>query len=306
MRFTSLPALALCLCALSAGCDGSPAASGPSGGGPDGGGGGGGGAPPVQPQLPDGRLKIEELYYSGSPGIDDKHYFSDQLIELVNAGEEPIAIGGLYIGDVHGLAGMINAGDEPSPYASEESHVYLDNLWRIPGALADVVLEPGASFVIAQDGRNHAPFSPLDLSDADAETYNEASNSKDEDYPTVPNLEKVHYSGGFDWLLTVFGPTVVVLRVDDPAQIEQVDGPYWPLVRVPAASVIDAVETLRDGDSGAFKRLPASIEVGFAFVSGTYTGESVHRRRDSSGALVDTNDSGADFVVGPPTPRAAE
>lgn len=299
MRSRPLAALLLGFSALS-GCDGAPGTPGPTGGG------GGGGGAPIQPEPPDGWLKIEELYYSGSPGIDDTHYFSDQLIELTNTGDAPILVGGLYVGDVHGLAGEINPGDQPSPYSSEESSVYLDNLWRIPGAPEDVILAPGASFVIAQDGRNHAPFSPLDLSDADIESYNEASNGKDEDYPTVPNLEKVHYSAGFDWLLTVFGPTVVVLRVDDPAQIEQVDGPYWPLVRVPAASVLDAVEALRDEDSAAFKRLPASIDAGFVHVSGTYTGESVHRLRDADGKLVDTNDSGADFVVGPPAPRGAQ
>jgi hypothetical protein len=259
----------------------------------------------VTPEPPDGRLKIEELYYSGSPGIDDAHYFSDQLLELVNAGDVPIATGGLSVGDVHGLAGEINPGSEPSPYSVEEGHVYLDNLWRIPGAPGDVVLEPGASFLIAQDGRNHAPFSPLDLSDADAETYNEASEGKDEDYPTVANLEKVHYTAGFDWLITVFGPTVVVLRVDDPAQIEPVETNFLPLVRVPSASVIDAVEALRDADSGAFKRLPASIDAGFVHVSGTYTGEAVHRRRDADGKLLDTDDSGADFEVAPPAPRGA-
>lgn len=297
-----LPAASLASVLLLAACGGEPpAAAGPGGAG---GSGGAGGAPPVALEPPDGHLKIEELYYSGSPGVDGAHYFSDQLLELVNAGDAPIAIGGLYVGDVHGLAGVINPGDQPSPYASDEAHVYLDNLWRIPGAPEDVPLAPGASFVIAQDARNHAPFSPLDLSDADAETYNEASNGKDEDYPTAPNLEKVHYSAGFDWLLTVFGPTVVVLRIDDPAQIEPAEGELWPLVRVPSASVIDAVEALRDGESGAFKRLPASIEAGFVHVSGTYTGEAVHRRRDGDGRLADTDDSTADFEVGPPAPRA--
>lgn len=286
---------------LTAACDGSPSGAGGARGA-----GGAGGASPAVPEPPDGRLKIEEVYYAGSPGLDGAHYFSDQLIELVNVSDVPIELGGLHVGDVHGLAGEINPGDTPSPFAADEAHVYLENLWRIPGAPGDTVLAPGASFVIAQDGRNHAPFSTVDLSDADMETYNEASGDKDEDYPTAPNLEKVHYSAGFDWLITVFGPSVVVLRIDDPAQIEPVEGSNGSLVRVPAASVIDAVEALRDAESGAFKRLPASVDSGFAFVSGTYTGESLHRRRAADGELVDTGDSGADFEVGPPAPRGEE
>ena len=56
-----------------------------------------------------------------------------------------------------------------------------------------------------------------------------------------------------------------------------------------------------DADSGDFKRLPDSIDSGFAWVSGTYVGESLHRRRVGNG-WQDTNDSGADFVVGTPDP----
>ena len=61
--------------------------------------------------------------------------------------------------------------------------------------------------------------------------------------------------------------------------------------------VVDTMEALMDADSGGYKRLHSTVDSGFIYVSGTYTGESVQRRRDSSGALIDTDDSGADFEV---------
>ncbi len=255
---------------------------------------------------PRGRLVVEEFYYAGSPpmgGTD--HYFSDQFVELLNDSAERITIGGLFIGDVYGLAGEINPGMDPDSYAADEEHVYLETVWRIPGAPADEILEPGQSVVIAHDGTNHAPFSTVDLSGADWEAYVDDSGG-DDDYPTVDNLERVFFNGGYDWLMTVFGPSFVVLELDDEEDLEEFDEGPWELRRAPADAVIDGVEALMDGDSGDYKRLPDSVDAGFSYVSDTYSGESIRRRRladDGPGALQDTNDSGADFeVVDQPQP----
>ena len=63
------------------------------------------------------------------------------------------------------------------------------------------------------------------------------------------------------------------------------------------------MEALRSENAGDYKRLHPEIDAGYAFVSDTYTGEALHRRRGADGAFVDTDDSGADFEVGPPTIR---
>ncbi len=226
------------------------------------------------------------------------HYFSDQFVELLNDSAERITIGGLLIGDVYGLAGEINPGMEPDSYAADEGHVYLETVWRIPGAPADVILEPGQSVVIAHDGTNHLPFSTVDLSGADWEAYVDDSGG-DDDYPTVDNLERVFFNGGYDWLMTVFGPSFVVLDLDEE-DLEDFDAGPWELRRAPVDAVIDAVEALMDADSGDYKRLPDGVDAGFSYVSDTYTGESIRRRRladDGPGALQDTNDSSADFEV---------
>ena len=160
-----------------------------------------------------------------------------------------------------------------------------------------MILEPGGCVLIAQDAANHQPYSSLDHLDAHYETYVESGH--DHDDPVVENLESFFYTAGYDWLVTVFGPTIVVVSPDAFEAAEVVDAGWTEVLQVPSESVIDTMEALMDGDSGAFKRLPDSIDAGFVHASGTYTGESV-RRLSAGGTLQDTDDSGADFAVGAP------
>lgn len=258
-----------------------------------------------------GSLVIKELYYTGARGIGaDDHYFHDQFIELFNNSTETLYADGLFIADVYGISGEINPGEPPTPFQSDAEHVYVSSVWRIPGSGTDHPLKPGESLVIAQDGANHQPDSALDLSDADFETY--TGNPEDDvDRPTVPNLTAIQFNGGIDWLLTVFGPGVVVFQVPDITALERVSDPDWPsdkLFRVPVSAVVDGVEALMDAQSGGYKRLPASVDKGFVFASGTYVGESARRKVVATigerRVLRDTNDCEADFeVISAPTPR---
>jgi len=258
-------------------------------------------APPVEPVPPvAGDLLIEELYYSGSPpGGGADHYFSDQFIELVNAADHPLDVSGVLVANVSGVAGAINPGMQPDSYRlTHPDQVVMESVWRIPDG---VELGPEARLIIAHDGTNHQPFSTIDLSGANFEAY-VAEHGKDDDHPTVQNLESVVFNGGYDWLMTVFGPSVVVLAPG--TSLGTVAGIFGDLPSAPTSAVLDAIETVMDGNSGAFKRLPDSVDSGFAWVSGPYVGESLHRRRVGD-AWQDTNDSGADFEVGAPDPGLA-
>ena len=293
-RNARMTALSFALCAV--GC------ASPAGGkaGADSGLGGGtdtGGPAPLAPQ---GNLLIEEVYYAGAVpvgGID--RYYGDQFIELVNIADAPVMVGGLILGDTPGASGAINPGDEPGEgpsgnYVGDPDHVYLLSAWRVPGAPEDVLLAPGASLVIAQDAQDHAPYSPLDLSGAEYETYVEV-HEQDLDSPVSENLESLWYNGGYDWLVPVFGPTIVVVSMA-AEDLEETGSSRGPL-RAPVTAVVDTMEALMDAESEAWKRLHPTVDAGFVHVSGTYTGESVRRRRDADGALVDTDDSSADFEV---------
>ncbi len=107
------------------------------------------------------------------------------------------------------------------------------------------------------------------------------------------------FNGGFDWLVPVFGASIVILEADTALGTEP--GPFGPLPTATVGAVLDGVDALMDADSAAFKRLPSRVDRGFGWVSDTYVGESLHRIR-SGGTWQDTQDSSADFMVGPPTP----
>ena len=253
---------------------------------------------PLEPLSAMGNLKIEEVYYAGSPpseGID--RYYSDQFIQLRNISDHPIELGGVGLGDLYGLAGVINSGNTPSEYAEDVDHVYFGNLWRIPGSSEDVLLDPGDCIRIAQDAADHQPYSTLNHLDAHYETYVESG--EDHDDPVVENLESVFYTAGYDWLVTVFGPSIVVVAPSAFDAMETVGTGWSSALKVPAEDVIDTMEALMDEDSGDFKRIPAQLDSGFTYTPGTYSGESV-RRFSVDGVLQDTDDSGADYEVGLP------
>ena len=245
-----------------------------------------------------GELLISQLYTSGAaPAGGTDHYFSDQFIELVNASATPLDLSGVGLANVYGTAGQINPGIVPDSFReARPDAVVMNSIWRFP---ADVELAPGRSLVVAHDGTNHRPFSDLDLSSVDFEAFVTQYEGADADSPTVENLDLEVYNGGYDWLLTVFGPSVVVINADSP--IEEVEAPYATLPSVSVEAVIDGVDTVMDENSGAFKRLPDSIDIGFAWHDGPYTGTALHRK-EQGGEWQDTDDSGEDFETGPPNP----
>ena len=250
----------------------------------------------VEPLPPMGNLLIEEVYYSGAvPAAGIERYYSDQFIEIENIANAPVMVGGLILGDAPGISGAINTGSQPeSKYVLDPDFVYLTTAWRIPGEPEEVLLQPGETLVIAQDASTHNPYSPVDLFEADYETF-VAEYDNDIDNAGVPDLESLWYGSGYDWLVTVFGPTIVLLDMDAD-DLKKAAGKNGP-VKAPVSAVVDTMEALMDADSGAYKRLHETVDSGFTFVSGTYIGESVRRLRDENGQLVDTNDSGADFEV---------
>ncbi len=273
-------------------------------------------APPVvRLQLqgaPAGGLVFKEVYYTCSPSF----YFHEQFIELFNNSDEVVYLDQLMIADAYGVAGLINPTSLPSVFAKDKNSVYVANIWRIPGSGTEHPLQPGESIVIAQDAANHkelnAPESPIDLSNADWETYVLRPDNRDVDNPDVPNLERIHFTGGFDWNFPVFGAALILFHNDHPEQLERVPDPDYPeysgpYIKVPLPDIVDSFEGLKDAGSVAFKRIPPARNAGFVYASGTYTKESFRRKvreeKDGRKILVNTNNSGNDFEKIPlPTP----
>ncbi|WP_417887055.1 DUF4876 domain-containing protein [Zunongwangia sp.] len=257
-----------------------------------------------------GNLVISQFYYSGSKTPEGSNYFFDQFLEIYNNSSEPIALDGLIISDVYGTSGLINPANEPTPFADDESYVYIRTAWRIPGSGEEHILEPFSSITIAQQAIKHQseeanPGSPVNLSDADWEFFVQGS-TRDIDAPDVPNLEMLYHPFNSTFsLVSVFGPGTIIWRGEDIADLERAaipdEGPNFPeVLKVPVGDVIDAVEALRSPEDSNFKRIPSSLDAGFFNVSNIYSGESIIRKStsvDGNILLEDTNNSSADFEL---------
>ncbi|MFQ3598577.1 MAG: DUF4876 domain-containing protein [Chloroherpetonaceae bacterium] len=265
----------------------------------------------LQAQSLQGKLVIKQCYYTGSRTPANTNYFSDQFHEIYNNSSDTVYVDSLCIADAFGASGQINPTTQPSEFQNDQNNVYVNNIWMIPGTGRSHALPPGKSIIIAQDGVNHLEFNAnsIDLSGADWETYKTGGNANDTDNPDVPNMVQVHVVSGFDWLVTVFGPGMVIFKVPNPNMLESATptGLTEPRKKVPVSAVIDAFEALRDANSGSFKRIPFALDAGFTFASGTYTRESARRKVQSivngREILQDTDDSGEDFIIGPPVVR---
>jgi len=264
-----------------------------------------------------GGLVIKEVYYTASKTPSGGNYFSDQFVEIYNNSTDTLYLDSLCIADINGNAGLINPTSLPTPFNTDIFNSYANSIWRIPGTGKQHPLAPGKSIIIAQDGVNHKdstlnPSSPVNLVNADWETFNERPDNRDADSPTVPNLERVYFTGGFDWLLPVFGPSLVIFKADF-ASLAQVPIPgasatVAPRIKIPNSIVIDGVDFLRDGTSASYKRLPAAIDAGFGFADATYNMQSLRRKTNSTingrRILQDNNNTTVDFEKIPlPTPK---
>ncbi|MCA6378541.1 MAG: DUF4876 domain-containing protein [Cytophagales bacterium] len=264
-----------------------------------------------------GGLVIKEVYYTASKTPSGGNYFSDQFVEIYNNATDTLYLDSLCIADIHGNSGLINPTSLPTPFNTDNGNVYANSIWQIPGTGKQYPLAPGQSIVIAQDGVNHKdaslnPSSPVDLSAANWETYNERPDGRDADAPQVPNLRRVYFTGGFDWLLTVFGPGVIIYKADF-TKLEQVAIPGAssttpPRIKVPNGVIIDGFEALRDGNSASFKRVTTAVDAGFVFADNTYNMQSFRRKVttiiNGRRVLQDTNNSTNDFEkIASPTPK---
>lgn len=265
-----------------------------------------------------GDLVIKEVYFTGSTTPSGGTYFSDQFTEIYNNATDTIFADGLLIADTYGPAGQINPNTVPTPFQAQPTSVFVASIWQVPGTGRQYPIAPGGSIVIAQDGIDHRndpngnPNSPVNHATANFETYNERPDGRDLDAPAVPNLVRVVHRGGFDWLLPVFGPGVVIFRAPSVAALDTALVPGTTstyTTRIPNTLVIDAFEALQNGNSAAYKRVPAALDAGFVFAAGTYTSQSARRKTatliGTRRVLRDGNSSTDDFeIIARPTPRA--
>lgn len=200
------------------------------------------------------------------------------------------------------------------------------HVWIIPGTGKQHPVYPGKSIVIAMDGINHKtdpngnPSSPVNLGDADWETYVELPG-KDLDAPGVGNLTMMYTTSAsmYDWIHSVFGAAVVIFRLPVPWQTYVADANNFKTKPGSTSStkffmidkqyVIDGVEIVRAETDKRYKRMPNDIDAGYTYLDGgTYCSKSVRRKAkmviNNRVIYQDTNNSTNDFLHDlVPTPR---
>ena len=262
-----------------------------------------------------GDLVFKEIYYTGSRTPAGGTYFLDQFYEIYNNSTDTIFADGLILATCHPAA----ATQSIAGWSDDPNHVYLSSVWRVPGSGTDHPIAPGASIIISQNGTNHRedpngnPNTPYAGSIADFETFVVRDDTRDVDNAGVPNMEMLHHVTGFYFLASVFGPAVVIFRVDDFDALARMTVPgstsTIQYVQLPTQYIIDGVEAGRDENQIPFKRLPTSVDAGMIWCSSSYVGESIRRKTDrfigERRILKDTNNTTNDFeVIAPPTPRS--
>lgn len=262
-----------------------------------------------------GDLVFKEIYYTGSRTPSGGSYFLDQFYEIFNNSTETIYADGLILA----LVVPVGATSSIPGWSDDPDYVYISSAWRVPGSGTDHPIEPGKSFIISQNGTNHKedpngnPNVPYAGSIADFETFVDREDTRDVDNAGVPNMEMLYHASGFYFLASVMGPAVIIFRVDDFGALPGFTMPgstsSIEYIQLPSALIIDGVETGRDANSVQYKRLPASVDAGMIWCSGTYVSESIRRKTDrmigDRRVLKDTNNTTNDFeVLTTPTPRS--
>jgi len=266
-----------------------------------------------------GGLVFKEVYYTGSKTPSATNYYSDQFFEIYNNSDETIYLDGLCISVLDPTSSS-----SASPWVKQDGSLRdslpcLFQTWMWPGTGHDNPLLPRTSTVVAQDAINHQtdpagnPSSPVNLASAQWESY-VAAAGKDTDTPGVPNLTLIYTTSAtmYDWLASVFGSAVIIFRlptgtdyttfVNNPANFKRKPGSSstTQYLMVDKSWVIDALDAVQADPTKQYKRIPADLDAGKIYCSGTYVSKSVRRKVDKIiGGKVfykDTNNSTNDFL----------
>lgn len=272
---------------------------------------------------PSSALIIKEVYYSGANDPSWATLFKDQFVEIYNNSAEVVYADGLYLASLSPQKVGASSSDVPSTLSFEE-FVYAEKVAQIPGSGQDYPVLPGESIVIAYNAVDWtdagAKDFTVDLSGADFEIYavewleslgRTGNTWFDIDNVDVANMNMIYLNieNGGSFNLQTGGASMAILNCDetpsetilDPAASES--NPIY-FMKLKVADIVDGVDLLANAEAGDFKRLPASIDAGFNYVTGSsYTSLSVSRKvakTTTNGRVIykDTNNSSEDFEAG--------
>lgn len=187
-----------------------------------------------------------------------------------------------------------------------DNYVYGIVVWQVPGSGKDYPLQPGESFLIVQEARDHRVDNADSFDNSMAEWEAWSGNSV-RDNPEVPNIPYVFWDkvNTKNWLTSVFGSAFCIYKMNTPfnqnnwtTQVNE----STRYIKIVAGDVLDGVELLPNMYSLDMKRIPGFVDAGAASVGASYCGKSVCRkvigqREDGTPLYQDTNNSTDDFDV---------
>lgn len=263
-------------------------------------------------------LVFKEIYYSMVK--NGKTPYFDQFYELYNNSNEVIYLDQLIFGIVEGgQGGIASAWMENGELMKK--YPMVNYTMAFPGNGKDYPLQPGKSVVIAQDAFNHhsdpAGFSgsPVDLGNADWETYIEGYTDRDVDNPAVSNLDIIYATAkGVDFMIPYSGSAVIIARL--PEGVKAMDFAMddanfmtkpnstasTKYLMIPQEYVLDGVDLVNSVEAKRVKHLRPEVDAGRAFNTADYNGTSLRRKvvsiSDGRPVYLDTNNSSEDFLNG--------
>jgi len=273
---------------------------------------------------------ISEIFFTGTKTPDGKQYNDDKYFEIYNNSSEVLYADGLCIGETE-----LNTASALNKYTPDirGTATPVSAVYRIPGTGKQHPVQPGESIVICDVAMDHTTVNTksFDLSKAAFEWFDGAD--VDVDIPEVPNMEKMVSTSATSWALHNRGfNSYILFKLDNSISPESftndnayhyqytfVFGTFTRVMefdawKVPNDLIIDAVECSTPSNF-EWKALDPSLDI-----SWTHSGDGddarygksvcrkiAHTEKDGRKVLMDTNDSGSDFIpTAEPTPGIIE
>jgi len=217
-------------------------------------------------------LKINELYYMGSPS--SFKYYYDQYVELYSSSSDTIYLDGMVICRMGAFLTNVT---------------YIFQFPGEPLVGTEYPVQPDSFVVIAIQAKDHtlAMESSIDLSKADWEFVNN-NDPGAWDNLDVPNVVNIEVGSRSMFMISMASDVVLIA---DGSDVDYLDG-------ISLESVIDGVEYSTSSEHE--KKIEDAVDVGWAGVDmEKYSNQSIERKK----AGLDTNNSTNDFeVLDFPTP----
>lgn len=263
---------------------------------------------------------LAEIFFAGTQTPEGKQYTGDKYFVLVNNSDRVLYADGLVLVESK-FKNTKKFIVTPDIMASA---VAADAIYRVPGDGTQFPVQPGASFIIADNALDHRSVNvnSFDMTHADVEWYDVSTNPNvtDIDNPDVPNMDKIYCYTLTIWIPNNQGNTSFVIgRMPEGLTDEQYLSDYkydydyinvtqagtfemsGSAYRFPNAWIIDAVNLCPHSDY-EWLSVHESLDAGFAYVAETGSdksryGKCVRRKKGEDGKLIDTNNSSEDFEM---------